>query len=63
LRLLCQRKGWVYSREQILDHLWGTEKVVLDRTVDVHIKNLREKMGKAGEVIKNVRGVGYKVEP
>lgn len=60
--LLCQRKGWVYSREQILDHLWGTEKAVLDRTVDVHIKNLREKLGPAAELIKNVRGVGYKVE-
>lgn len=62
LHLLCQRKGWVYSREQILDHLWGTEKAVLDRTVDVHIKNLREKLGPAGEMIKNVRGVGYKVD-
>jgi two-component system phosphate regulon response regulator PhoB/two-component system alkaline phosphatase synthesis response regulator PhoP len=62
LHLLCQRPGWVYSREKILNHLWGTEKAVIDRTVDVHIKNLREKMGKAGELIKNVRGVGYKVE-
>ncbi|MCX7848002.1 MAG: response regulator transcription factor [bacterium] len=62
MHLLCQRKGWVFSREQILDHLWGTEKAVLDRTVDVHIKNLREKLGPAGELIKNVRGVGYKVE-
>ncbi len=62
LHLLCQRQGWVYSREQILDHLWGTEKAVLDRTVDVHIKNLREKLGKAGDMIKNVRGVGYKVD-
>jgi len=62
LQLLCQRPGWVYSREKILDHLWGTEKAVIDRTVDVHIKNLREKMGKAGELIKNVRGVGYKVD-
>ncbi len=62
LHLLCQRPGWVYSREKILDYLWGTAKAVIDRTVDVHIKNLREKMGTAGDLIKNVRGVGYKVE-
>ena len=60
LHLLCQRPGWVYSRDQILDYLWGTEKAVLDRTVDVHIRNLREKLGPAGRLIKNVRGVGYK---
>jgi len=35
---------------------------VLDRTVDVHVKNLREKLGAAGQFIKNVRGVGYKIE-
>lgn len=62
LELLCSRKGWVFSREKILDHLWGDEKAVLDRTVDVHIKNLREKLGKAKHLIKNVRGIGYKLE-
>jgi DNA-binding response OmpR family regulator len=62
LHLLASKKGWVYNREQILDYLWGQEKVVLDRTVDVHIKNLREKLGKAGKFIKNIRGVGYKLE-
>lgn len=62
LQLLASKKGWVYNREQILDYLWGQEKVVLDRTVDVHIKNLREKLGKAGKFIKNIRGVGYKLE-
>ncbi len=62
LRLLASRKGRVFSREQILDHLWGTEKAVIDRTVDVHIRNLREKLNEAASLIKNVRGVGYKLE-
>ncbi|MCK9555311.1 response regulator transcription factor [bacterium] len=62
LMLLASGSGRVFSREQILDHLWGNEKAVIDRTVDVHIKNLREKLGKAGGLIKNMRGVGYKIE-
>ncbi len=62
LTLLSQKKGWVFTRDQILDHLWGQEKAVLDRTVDVHIRHLREKLGKAGSLIKNIRGVGYKLE-
>jgi two-component system phosphate regulon response regulator PhoB/two-component system alkaline phosphatase synthesis response regulator PhoP len=62
LKLLSQKKGWVFTRDQILDHLWGHEKAVLDRTVDVHIKHLREKLGKASTLIKNIRGVGYKIE-
>lgn len=62
LRLLAQKKGWVYSRNQILDYLWGNDKIVVDRTIDVHIRNLREKLKEAGKYIKNVRGVGYKLE-
>lgn len=62
LKLLTKRIGWVYSRNQILDHLWGNDKIVIDRTVDVHIKNLREKLGPAGKFIKNIRSVGYKIE-
>ncbi len=62
LRLLASKKGRVFSREQILDELWGNDKIVLDRTVDVHIKNLRDKLGPASRLIKNIRGVGYKVE-
>ncbi|MGB9912478.1 MAG: response regulator transcription factor [Candidatus Kapaibacteriota bacterium] len=61
LALLLKRKGWVFTRENILDELGSSEKGVLDRTVDVHIKNLREKLGPAGSFIKNVRGVGYKI--
>jgi len=62
LKILASRKGWVFTREQILDQLWGDDKAVLDRTIDVHIKNLREKLGRAKIFIKNVRGIGYKIE-
>jgi len=62
LQLLLSKKGWVFSREKILDYLWGQEKAVVDRTVDVHIKHLREKLGEAAYLIKNIRGVGYKLE-
>ncbi len=59
LQLLTKRPGWVYNRAQILDYLWGNDKVVIERTVDVHIRNLREKLGEFATHIKNVRGVGY----
>lgn len=62
LQILAMQKGRVYSRELLLEHLWGTEKIVIDRTIDVHVKNLREKLGPAGEFIKSVRGIGYKLE-
>ena len=62
LRMLVRKRGWVLTRERILDEVWGYDKVVLGRTVDVHIKNLREKLGDAGRFIKSVRGVGYKFE-
>jgi len=62
LQLLASRKGRVFSRDQILDFLWGSEKAVIDRTIDVHIRNLREKLGEAASLIKNIRGVGYKLE-
>jgi DNA-binding response OmpR family regulator len=62
LHFLASRRGRVFSREQILDYLWGHEKAVVDRTVDVHIRNLREKLGTAASLIKNIRGVGYKIE-
>jgi DNA-binding response OmpR family regulator len=61
LYLLASNRGRVFTRERILDHLWGNEKAVLDRTIDVHIKNLRDKLGQAGNLIQNIRGVGYKL--
>jgi DNA-binding response OmpR family regulator len=63
LMLLASKRGRVLTREQILDEIWGDQKIVLDRTVDVHIKNLRDKLGPAAGLVKNIRGVGYKVEP
>ena len=63
LKVLARNPGWVFSREQLLDKVWGDDKASLDRTIDVHVKNLRDKLGKAGGMIKSVRGVGYKLEP
>lgn len=62
LRVLLEGKGRVFSRDQLLDQLWGNEKYVVDRTIDVHVKNLRDKLGEAGRHIKSIRGVGYKIE-
>jgi DNA-binding response OmpR family regulator len=62
LRFLIESKGKVVSRDKILSYLWGDDKAVLDRTVDVHIKKLRDKLGKAGKYIKNIRGAGYYFE-
>jgi len=62
LQLLASRKGRVFTRDNILDYLWGNEKAVVDRTVDVHIKHLRGKLGSAKTLIKNIRGIGYKLE-
>jgi two-component system phosphate regulon response regulator PhoB/two-component system alkaline phosphatase synthesis response regulator PhoP len=62
LKLLTEKIGWVYSRESILDYLGLNEKGVMDRTIDVHIKNLREKLGPYSRLIKNIRGIGYKIE-
>ena len=62
LELLTSRPGRVFTRDQILDHLWGQEKVVIPRTVDVHIRHLREKLGPLAAYIQSIRGVGYKYE-
>ena len=62
LELLSSKTGWVFSRERILDFLWGHDKIVSDRTVDVHVRHLREKLGAASGLLRNVRGAGYKLE-
>lgn len=64
LEVLIEGMGKVFTRDQLLKkkRIWGDEKLVYDRTIDVHIKNLREKLGKAGDMIKTVRGIGYKLE-
>lgn len=60
LRVLLEGRGKVYSRSRLLDVLWGGEKFVFERTVDVHISHIRDKIGPASELIQNVRGVGYR---
>ncbi|HDS09722.1 MAG TPA: response regulator transcription factor [Firmicutes bacterium] len=59
LQLLISRPDRIFNREEILDYLWGDEKYVIDRTVDVHILNLRKKLKGCGSLIKNIRGIGY----
>jgi two-component system phosphate regulon response regulator PhoB len=60
LHTLMQRPGRVMSREQLLDQVWGSDVAVTTRTVDTHLKRLREKIGSAGQLIETVRGVGYR---
>lgn len=62
LHLLAKNKGRVYSRGQLLHLVWGEEHQSSERTVDTHIKTLRIKMGKDGELIETVWGIGYKFE-
>lgn len=60
LKILMENPGVVLSREKLLDRIWGYQFDGGTRTVDVHIKTLRQKLGTAGGCIKTVRGVGYK---
>ena len=62
LHALCQRPGWVFTRSQLLEQLGQHEKNIMERTVDVHIRHIREKLGHGGWLIETVRGVGYKFE-
>ncbi|MDR2709357.1 MAG: response regulator transcription factor [Elusimicrobiota bacterium] len=62
LELLISNKNKVFSRDKLLDFLWGQDKDIIDRTIDVHIKNLRQKLGDCAVFIKNIRGIGYKFE-
>jgi two-component system alkaline phosphatase synthesis response regulator PhoP len=58
--LLASKPGKVFKREEILDKVWGNEVIVGGRTIDVHIRKLREKIGE--ELFKTIKGVGYKFE-
>ena len=57
---LLERKGRVQSRDRLLDDVWGIQADVTTRTVDTHVKRLREKLGSAGNYVETVRGVGYR---
>ncbi|MDG2312236.1 MAG: response regulator transcription factor [Flavobacteriales bacterium] len=60
LTLLCSQPGVVQTRGEIMDKIWGTEVVVGDRTIDVHIRKLREKFGE--DLIVTIKGIGYKLK-
>lgn len=64
LEVLAKGRGRVYTRDQLIKQkrLWGDDKLIYDRTIDVHIKNLREKLGDTGNMIKTIRSIGYKLE-
>ena len=62
LRLFLTHPGQVFSREQLLEKIWGTDYFGESRTVDVHIGTLRTKLGEEGSLIRTVRGVGYRME-
>ena len=57
---LCDRQGRVQTRERLLSDVWGIDADITSRTVDTHVKRLREKLGAIGERIETVRGVGYR---
>lgn len=61
LRYLLENRGIVLTRNQLLEHIWGYDFDGETRTVDVHIRTLRQKLGEAGEMIETVRGVGYRI--
>jgi two-component system phosphate regulon response regulator PhoB len=62
LRTLMQRRGRVQDRDRLLNEVWGYEAVIDTRTVDTHVRRLREKLGKAGDAIETVRGFGYRLQ-
>jgi two-component system alkaline phosphatase synthesis response regulator PhoP len=61
LAFLASRPGRVFSRDEILENVWGNEVLVVDRTIDVHVRKIREKL--EDKFIYTVKGVGYKFEP
>lgn len=61
LKYMLENPGIVLSRDQILEHIWGYEFVGETRTVDVHIRTLRKKLGPCQDLIETIRGVGYRM--
>ena len=62
LRLFMAHPGTAFTREQLMEQVWGTDYCGETRTVDMHIRTLRQKLGEYGEMIETVRGVGYRLE-
>ena len=61
LEYLLENKNIVLTRDRILDRIWGYSAEVETRTLDVHIRSLRQKLGAKGNLIETVRGVGYRI--
>lgn len=62
LRALMEKPGTVFTRDRLLSEVWGTDYDGETRTVDVHVRTLRQKLGESGSMIGTVRGVGYRLE-
>lgn len=62
LRFLCQHRGRVFSRQQLLERVWGVDYYGSSRTVDIHVRRVRMKLGAAVDNLETVRGVGYKMK-
>ena len=62
LAFLVRNRGIVFSRDRLLERVWGYERPVDTRTVDSHVKSVRQKLGLGGSIIKTLRGVGYKAD-
>ncbi len=64
LEALIKNQGRVLSRDQLVKRkrIWGDDKIIYDRTIDVHVKNLREKLASSGKIIKTIRGIGYIID-
>lgn len=62
LKLFLSHMGTAFTREQLMELIWGTDYMGETRTIDMHIRTLRQKLGKCGESIKTVRNVGYQME-
>ena len=62
LRLFLSRPGVAFTREQLLSDIWGVDYTGETRTVDMHIKTLRQKLGSCGSMIETVRHIGYRLE-
>jgi two-component system alkaline phosphatase synthesis response regulator PhoP len=60
LYFLANNPGRVYDRAELLKEVWGADVFVVDRTVDVHIRKIREKLGKHSDLVETIKGVGYK---
>jgi len=62
LNYLCENPGKILTRSAILQHVWGSDIYVVDRTIDVHIRKIREKLGAQAEMIETIKGVGYRMK-